>query len=704
MKNSLLLFLLAFVFTAPSSLAEDDANQVLVFLKNGDVKLYFDDQLDRIEPSYYDTDSIKYDHLVSQVFHTKDGKATIVPISDIDSVAFGNHNVVDIKSDVHVLKQIDIDNIVDYDGAENIIYYKASTPSSIFPYSGEKLFYGDFTPLFPVGLCARVTGIVKEGEISKVYVEDIELTEVFNELFFAGKSDLFKSLPISPQRVKMNETEAKAFNVLSATGNIEAANVVCEPLKGYYHIDFEGEISFGLNIEIETDDTEEINKEYPIISNIAPPVIRALDAVGLISCGLNLVAFMDLEAHLKVNFSLQRRYPIKISWTRKRNSNTCDNVESEDDSANPTIDEAKAEIMLDGKAYFGLGLTLNISTLKDHLGTDLKLKYGPEFSGELGFGVMRELAEKYSAQNYLKGTLGVCQKIAFEIETYNHFFFGRRNKIFTIERKFGSHELHLFPEFKDTRAVASTKKETVETNSDISVATVSEEKIAAPVLPGFQLFDLNENVVDSVFFDEPIKPFDDEPKGLKHTFKKVKDTEQLYLQPVFKYFDHTLKAKPVAVKKDVMLQPVIFNLGNGAVNLISGNPVVGFAANNETAVLIGNYLPLEKPNPAFADGYFAGTGKFMGDKESEDLLGTWYGNLKDGSAIELIFNKDNSGSGSDRSGSYNFTYTLNDPQSGDVSLNIDEKNSYVLKVYDISQTSLNVFISHLGESCQLTKQ
>ena len=152
--------------------AQNETEQLLIFRNTGEVNLLYSNEVDSIVCSYLDKDSIQYDDYVSQVFYAKD-TTLIVPIAEIDSVAFGQRNVMKYKENVHQLTSKELSYIIRYDG--EAIYYRIDTPSDILPSAGQKLFYGEMDDIFPIGLCAKVKNVEKMSTEIKVSVSDIGL-------------------------------------------------------------------------------------------------------------------------------------------------------------------------------------------------------------------------------------------------------------------------------------------------------------------------------------------------------------------------------------------------------------------------------------------------------------------------------------------------------------------------------------------------
>lgn len=711
MKKFFFLLLMVCILAFNKAVAEEGDNQILVFLKNGEVKLFFDNKLEGIEASCFDSDSIKHEEVVSQVFCNLDGSKTLIPVADIDSVAFGNHNIVDIIPDVHIIDETELEFIVRFDKENNILYYKSDTPSHILPYTGEKLFYGNFTQMFPWGLGVRVISVKTEDSLKKVTLEDIELSEIFSKLFYAGNADLFDEKDSSnlkgKRRIKIPLGKGCSLSV-EAGGEASASNIVINPLKGQYHVDFEGEVSYEMDFEMESEDSAEWYDEVPIIG-FAPPVIRAAEAIGVLRVDLDVIAFLEMIAQLKIDYSMTRKYPFKISWDRNRNQTTCNNIATEDDTEHEYIDEARIEFVLDGEIYTGLGLVFRLATLADRLGTNLRIRLGTEFASSVGFGVVRELEEEYNAENYAKGKLSCCGKLEVDVTAFSHIFGDRNNTLFDYEIRFGEREFNLFPNFEHSRAVAHVGQPDNDAEgpaiTEVSVASVNSAELAAPIETGYALNGENDEKIDEIFFDEPLEDNSKEVQPLKHTFKTTKKSEKLRVQPVFKYQDHTIKAKPIPIQNDVMIQPIVFQTNNGAVNVLSGMPIIGSASNENTFILVGNYFPLEFPDTIFSENgaqKHLNIGTYLNDDDKNKLIGTWYGSLSDNSFISLIFNEEGTGKYSVSDINETFSYTLNTPQSGDITLLINNK-SKVLKILEISDTFLTVYLPDKKEKCKLIK-
>ena len=148
MKKLLTLFL-SLIALLPIYAQTERGEQVLVFRNTGEVNLFFSEQLDSIVYSRLDTANVEHENIVSQIFYSPD-TAIVIPINEIDSVAFGSRNETVFKKEVRQLNDVDCQWIIKYDGSN--IFYKLSAPTNILPSKGDRLFYGERDELFLNGL------------------------------------------------------------------------------------------------------------------------------------------------------------------------------------------------------------------------------------------------------------------------------------------------------------------------------------------------------------------------------------------------------------------------------------------------------------------------------------------------------------------------------------------------------------------------
>ena len=699
MKRIILFISILFGFSP--LFAQEEAEQVLVFRNTGEVNLFYTSELDSIALSAYDKDSVLHDEMVSQLFYANDTVVSI-PIAEIDSVAFGSRNVMEMRSGVKELtKDIDLPWIIRFDGES--IYYRLNTPVSILPKTGDRLFYGlnddnPETAIFPYGLTARAMSIqVQENEI-KVDVEMVGLEEIFNRLFFAGylheenstgvkrradgreHGETYQELKIGVD-IKSEHGDIDIHGTLSVNGPF-----VFNPFQRYEHVDLDVEFKFNTDVKLHADENAEIEYES-FDGNYTPiaSIYRVLNINGAVG------AFADMNASLDLDFGFERSYKRKLQWDRRGNEQTWTFPEVNEQGE--ATNKAKIELLLDGRLYFGPIAGIEIVTVGDLLGARAKVKGGPEIEGKINLGMIREMHD-YNPSFYGQAKLDICSKLSLEGFVLNreHLLWGPviEHKVAEFNSVTGGFTWNLFPDYTQTRGVQANRRD----ETEVSVATKVENVIAHELETGFEVIDANDNVVDSVFNDivladtTVIQGFTTE-FDLPTKYKE----EKLRIQPVFHYAGHTVAAEPVSVSKDMFIQMFVFSGNNGCVSYLSGIPFEGTAFDDSTLYIAGPYMPVHVVDTIFhSGGTFIDDADVYIEKEKEmNLIGIWTG--KEGNEdVSYQFKEDGTGN---FNGGHSFTYLVNQPQSGRIIIYFDEKDmeTRILRIVNITETTLNY---HLG--------
>ncbi len=241
----ILFILLATVF-AIGSFAQEDT-QILVFRNTGEVNLFYSSELDSIFCSPLDTLGVEHETNVSQVFYTHDS-AYVIPIADIDSVTFGSRNEIVYKPEVKILNAADTVWIIRVEN--DIVYFKPNTPAAILPQAGDKLFYPETNEMFPVGLAVSVVSVTPANNEIAVKVEVVDLSEIFDKFFYAGKIEDTAPAANGMRRAPQWQTDFDLQGELNLAshGNISTVGhlavigktVMC-PLKHYYFADIDAD-------------------------------------------------------------------------------------------------------------------------------------------------------------------------------------------------------------------------------------------------------------------------------------------------------------------------------------------------------------------------------------------------------------------------------------------------------------------------------
>ena len=147
-----LFFLLASIVMSLSATAQSVGDAFYIYRNDGGFNAFFRDEVDSITYSCYDTDSLFYDEIVTQLVYTPDCIYRI-PIAAIDSVGFVQPETI-YKEDAKPLVGALFDYLIKADSL--LLTFDASLPSSLLPIVGDKLVATALTDKLPLGFAGTV--------------------------------------------------------------------------------------------------------------------------------------------------------------------------------------------------------------------------------------------------------------------------------------------------------------------------------------------------------------------------------------------------------------------------------------------------------------------------------------------------------------------------------------------------------------------
>ena len=174
MKHGFYLILL-FVNICISSMAQTIGEAFYVYRNDGMINTFFRSEIDSISYSYYDTDSLRYDEIVTQVIHTQDSIYQI-PLAVIDSVGFVTPKT-EYQPDVINLEGAIRDYVFGSDSLT--IYFRSNTPFNILPKAGDKLVTTEISDVFRGGFLGKVVDKEEKGDTIALHCDAIDLEEAY---------------------------------------------------------------------------------------------------------------------------------------------------------------------------------------------------------------------------------------------------------------------------------------------------------------------------------------------------------------------------------------------------------------------------------------------------------------------------------------------------------------------------------------------
>lgn len=677
-----------------SSLAnKTDHEQILVFRNTGEVNLFYSDEIKSIECSNEDLNGDLHELPICQKFNLQD-TTIIIPINEIDSVAFGPRNQIVPKSDARRLGDEDLRYIIRYDGDN--LYYKVSTPTNILPKVNEKLYYNDFSDLFPIGLCVKVSTINQiDGEI-KVALIDVAPDEMFKVYFCAGETN-----PLTEMATRAinfdgaGEIESgleKDDSSISLAGNINFnVRYVANLTKRYHHADFSFDIGLGIAAKFKSE------AEDPIKIESRPKTLINGYVGGIILPKLQIGAFLDIAAEIEAQYSFNSIHKFNLSWTKRGDEILIEEplLDLNEDQPDSSI-TSQIEAYINGNLHFGLMPRLDIGLLFDRAGIGINLKIGPELKAGFSLGMLNDLSNQYSPEVYAKANIEVnFVKLKMETYTYNAkslFSIGeveRHELPFKAEMSFFNRTLQLFPDFSSravkAKATPITGEPTIPTDA-ITVATKTNTDIEYPLEIGFELTDtVSRTAISQIFLNDSIDAKTDTIQGFSTEFPIMDnlsdiDIEKTVVSPIFKYRGYIIKAVPANIMDNIFYSPIITAMANSGNYIVSGQPIIGSATFDERCFIQGNLMPVPGEVSAYKRTFTTVTGVLL---EKDSMLGNW---INSDDELDITFNDDSTGT-------YNgekFTYQINYPQTGDIRMTFSNNRYLIATVVEQSDNETKI--------------
>lgn len=696
---SLAIFALLFSFNVR---AED--THLLIFRHSGIVESMKLSEISSIELSKIDREGIEHEKYVSQ--HFKMGDSTLViPINDIDSVSFGNRNIIREAKSARRIKENELPYILSFDGTKLI--YSLSSPSEILPIEGEKLYYDGFVEIFPYGFCG---GILNKKTTSEGYVYEIKClhpSEIFDEYIITGDFDLgveshkenFRSNLKAEFTGGFDHETSFEFSPMQMSSQIKGGlafrNFVGSPTREYYSADIYLNSDIGLDFNLETRDSEVLTAES------TPITVAQGTIAGLLYPRLDLNLFFELEASLSVGLNLHRNSSLHYRWTQIHGVNTFELINDQDQPESNYKDKARIELVLEGRLFLGAKADLSINTLFNAVGAGIEAKIGPELKGEIGAELLTAMEEEYNSEYYAKASLN--SSLLVEIESYiyhiKNLFSGEKEKNslpFKAEARFLERNIDLLPQFS-TRAVRMNgiayPELSLSQTRVIEVASTTENQILKEIGVGFQIEDKKTNeVISTDFYDEKVESQMTEKQGFNHLLPFEGNSGDVIVRPLLKYAGKQILGAPAEPLEGAVINNIY---AQGASNLmygVAGSPIVGQKDNGETSLIVGNILPVTTPNPVFKKkrsfkmvGFIDEDG-IPSDLENCSIIGEWE---SEGIAnkIGLEISKEVNES---RLNGKSCTAELNYPQPGVIRFLFEEQDTVILCIRELKTDFMKI--------------
>ena len=409
-----------------------------------------------------------------------------------------------------------------------------------------------------------------------------------------------------------------------------------------------------------------------------------------------------LNAQLSASLVLGRRVQVPFRFTQ--NNDEIEDLTSDNSYGSTDETTVRSHLQIDGEMMAGLEGSFNFNILRKMKLARLQVQLGPALSGTISAGSLINL-RNYEPNLYAQASLSASIKANIEVFLCmrDAFLWGEEEErsLSKVSYTYEIKRFDFFPNFCETFAV----EERFSNELAISSSYKTDNEILHPVETGFEIIDLSGNVLDSVYVG--FVESKNEVQGF-HTripFSSDYSTNHYKVRPIFKYAGYTISAAPARINSGYLLQPIIFAAANSRTNVVSGYPFLHERITNQTYYKSGPYLPIVIKDDVFNDyvgDYFAG---YITEEKSNLLLGKWKGEKENGEEVEFTFNEENKGTYRINSETNDFTYTLNEPQSGDIAIDFEEsKESFIISLLYIDNSYMRMRYKRTSEILTLFKE
>lgn len=706
MKRHIIFLIAAIVGILPMVAA--NGKSLLVFRKSGDISVFHSDRIRSIELSRFDSDSIEHEDYVSQIFYTSDSSFTVIPIADIDSVAFGSRTIVETKTDIRRLTTDEAGAIISF-GPDRISYGPGLTLSP-----PECVYYDAITETLPYGLLARITDVRKDGDIWEAQIEQLTPADVFEKYIIAGNpaddEAVNHNAPAYDEPVHIFELPATEVDGFQLSGKIEFVmgahlqDVMLDFIHHKYHARLTLDVSAEMEFKVESEDSRSYEWCSDRYIRLCYPFFG-----GAIVLEPELHLFTDFEASLGVAYNSSFTNSYSIEWKRTDGQDTFSHLES---TENPTAEfEQKVHAFLKGSLFIGPSVYMDLGLLWHAAGAGVCMNVGPKFEADFDMGSIIRLSENFENDAYAKAKIDISAGV--QAETYYYTLgwgdYRERHQLpFTGDLFFPLRTINLLPEFH-TRSVLSRENtglvQTPSAREAVDISTYVEQPIPYPLDVDFEV--CNKETGDSVASVDPGKLLEAElpEEKVQNIITGIVVPQEITLSedaefvvhPVINYRNHRIKAQPSKVLCDVALTPMIASLCGNGTFLISGMIPVSQRDFGSETYIEGNNVAILRVDPKLADGKKTVTTVYFNFEELDNdnisqhpLIGTWAGTIE-GEEITLVFN-DN------KNGSFNgqpFTYSYNSPRQGGLAILLEDGSTITMYVISITAEQLDF---HLRDS------
>ena len=556
-----LLTTLTLVLVTLSGIAQTIGEAFYIYRNDGTINTFFRNEIDSMTYSYYDTDSIYYNEIVSQIVYTPDSIYNI-PLAVIDSIGFVTPETK-YQPGV-ILLEGEIRNYII--GADSLtVFFRADTPANILPRIGDKLVTTEMSDVFLGGFIGQVEAKEQKDNTIAVYCSSIGLDEVF-ECFYYSSMD---EKPVNPPKSRAAEWDfsfypgpyafsftdflnvsfkpfecpikfTPKFDVTIAPSFTGRGSIIVHPLKG---------VVISVDMKQRTTVTEDIagSGEIENSHDFTPGPIPAFSIVpfvyiyGEVGAFLRANGKLTFEQHWKQSLSYNLHY--EASYLPMVGMPIATSIPKISINGISLTNEHEGQCMVDGYGGAGVYGEIGIALLEKHVASTA---FRFELGAKLGGDVMLYNSEGHSS---LISTSTYEKLNSAELYLNGFFKVGLDSKLLKIdkgdiklyEKEWNWAKFKLVPDFSNTTLTRSTANPAYLT----ATTTVSGGAIF-PCSLGFRLFEGNNDNSIRGTNNYDYWSLTNKIETISDTFEAQSALKKYTVCPTVKLFGIEMLAKPEA--------------------------------------------------------------------------------------------------------------------------------------------------------------
>lgn len=525
-----------------------------IYRNDGGFNAFFREEVDSIVYSHFDTDSIFYNEIVTQLVYTADSIYRI-PLSSIDSVGFVTPSPK-INSSVFPLTAEHSQYVIDADSIQ--FSMSANTPTNLLPNIGNIVVATADCSAFSDGIVAKVESRQKFGTHYKYNCSLASLDDVFDELLIHStqyeptymhedsRSFPLRRASVSHELWNNNWTKTISGGGTTTTINVgDRSTIVVTARKTlntplFFQLELLNTISS--NIYFNAKSSMGIWQEVQIGNTISAGKITIPYTLGLLWLvpKLTLYGYFEEEGKVELNYSGHFNRTDKVVFTYSNGKWTFNYTPNT--SAGTDI----AQLSMDGHAEVGLRPQIDFSLNGRKSGFGMSAKVGLKEYINFVFDITKlSDGSLYDAMrdSYCRTTIPwtmTAHANADIFKKYDSNFtdvgFATATYTFTpsTEPQWGE-DRFIFPLFSNVEGKRNGNKAVAE-------ASISRNTLL-PVKVGFSLIDQDKNIVNTAY-DERLYLKENSFSNYRCEISGVESNGKYTIRPSIKLLGYDVIASP----------------------------------------------------------------------------------------------------------------------------------------------------------------